>query len=109
MPMTATELLDTGLSQGDLVTIINRSSSDPLITELVLFGSRAKGSYKKGSDVDLAVICKEQGDQAAIQLSIELNENTFMPYFFDVIDMNSITNQELIEHIERVGIRLFQR
>jgi len=107
--MSATELADTGLSQSDLASIINNASSDPMIKELILFGSRAKGSYKKGSDVDLAVNCSEHGDQAAIRLSIALNENTFMPYFFDVIDMKTITSQELIEHIERVGIRLYQR
>ena len=107
--MNVIESLDTGLSQKDLTSIINLASSDPLIQELVLFGSRAKGSYKKGSDVDLAINCSELGDQAAIRLSIELNENTFIPYFFDVIDMKNITNQDLIEHIERVGIRLFQR
>ncbi|NVK31273.1 MAG: nucleotidyltransferase domain-containing protein [Gammaproteobacteria bacterium] len=107
--MSATELADTGLSQSDLASIINNASSDPMIEELILFGSRAKASHKKGSDVDLAVNCSEHGDQAAIRLSIELNENTFMPYFFDVIDMNTLTNQELIEHIERVGIRLYQR
>lgn len=107
--MNVIESLDTGLSQKDLTSIINKASSDPLIQELVLFGSRAKGSYKKGSDVDLAINCSELGDQAAIRLSIELNENTFIPYFFDVIDMKTITNQDLIEHIERVGIRLFKR
>jgi predicted nucleotidyltransferase len=67
------------------------------VDKLIVFGSRAKGNYKKGSDVDLAIIGNEK------KLSYYLNEETNLPYFFDVINLQKITNKNLIEHIKRVG------
>lgn len=70
------------------------------ISKSIIFGSRAKNTYKKGSDIDLAII----GDEKKI--SYILNEESSLPYFFDVINLNKITNKNLIDHINRVGIRL---
>ncbi len=63
----------------------------------ILFGSRAKGSHNRGSDVDLAVI----GDEK--RANYVLNEETNMPYFFDVVNIKKIKNRNLLEHIQRVG------
>ena len=70
------------------------------IQKCVLFGSRAMGSYKNGSDVDIAVIGNER------KLSYCLNELSNLPYFFDVLNLENIHNQKLLEHIQRVGKRL---
>ena len=67
------------------------------VKKAVLFGSRAKGTNKHGSDVDIAVI----GDKKRV--SYALNEETNLPYFFDVIDMDEIVSQNLREHIQRAG------
>ena len=63
----------------------------------ILFGSRAKGNYRRGSDVDLAII----GDERSV--AYRLNEETHLPYFFDVLNLKKISNEPLREHIERVG------
>lgn len=85
-----------GLSQKEIDTI--RSVLQSLdIQKIVLFGSRAKGNHKRGSDVDLAII----GDER--KATYMLNEETNLPYFFDVINLYKITNKSLIEHINRVG------
>ncbi|WP_292663978.1 nucleotidyltransferase domain-containing protein [Nitratifractor sp.] len=63
----------------------------------ILFGSRAKGDYRRGSDVDLAIIGNER------EVAYRLNEETNLPYFFDVIHLQKISNKALLEHIERVG------
>jgi predicted nucleotidyltransferase len=67
------------------------------VKKAVLFGSRAKGTHKAGSDVDIAVI----GDEKKI--SDILNEETHLPYIFDVINLETITSPNLMEHIQRVG------
>ncbi len=86
----------TGLSQAEMDTI--RGVLNTLgVQKVVLFGSRAKGNYKKGSDVDLAIV----GDEK--KASYVLNEETNLPYFFDVVNLHKITNKNLIEHIHRVG------
>lgn len=57
-----------------------------------------KGCANKGSDVDIAII----GDEA--KMMYMLNEETTLPYFFDVINLEKIKNSNLIQHIESVGI-----
>ena len=75
------------------------------IHEVKIYGSRAKGTHKPGSDVDLAL----RGDLDALQaeaIASELDELP-LPYRFDVTLLESITLAPLREHIERVGISLY--
>ena len=71
--------------------------SDKHIRKAILFGSRAKGNYSVGSDVDLAVIGNEK------ELSDALNEESHLVYYFDIVNLEKIHNKKLIKHIERVG------
>lgn len=63
---------------------------------MILFGSRAKGNYKAGSDVDLAIEADGDSHRTAIRLAEKLNEESPLPYLFDVIDVAGITEQPLI-------------
>ena len=99
----------SGLSDADLQHIVTAAQALPNIHKLVLFGSRAKGNYKPGSDVDLSIDCTNAGYETAVRLASQLNEETTMPYFFDVVDYRSIAEPALIDHIDRVGIVLLQR
>ncbi|SMM98919.1 Nucleotidyltransferase [uncultured Candidatus Thioglobus sp.] len=67
------------------------------ITKSIVFGSRAKGNYKKSSDVDIAIIGNER------KIAYQLNEEGNLPYFFDIINLQKITNKNLLAHIDRVG------
>ena len=69
-------------------------------TRAILFGSRAKGTYRPGSDVDLAI----DGDER--EASYLLNEETPLPYSFDVINLEKLSSESLRKHIERVGIKI---
>ena len=78
----------------------------PDVRAAMLFGSRAKGTHTERSDVDLVVI----GDVpllGAESIATELDELP-LPYRFDVQALGEITHQELLEHIERVGITIYQ-
>ncbi len=77
----------------------------PSVREAVLFGSRAKETFRRGSDVDLAV--KGCSDSDVTSLSAALNEETVLSYFFDVVAYEKISSQELLEHIARVGVRIY--
>ena len=85
-----------GLSQREL-DIITQTLKRLHTQEAILFGSRAKGTFKKGSDIDLAIV----GDEKKV--SYFLNEEINLPYFFDIINLHKITNKNLLEHIDRVG------
>jgi predicted nucleotidyltransferase len=69
-----------GLRHDELDTI-KSTLKELAVQKIVIFGSRAKGNYKKGSDVNLAII----GDEK--KAAYLLNEETNLPYFFDVINL----------------------
>jgi predicted nucleotidyltransferase len=77
------------------------------IERVVLFGSRAKGTARSNSDIDLAIIGLDD-DMSVEALAQELDELP-MPYQFDVKSMTSIRNVQLRHHIERVGVEIFNR
>jgi predicted nucleotidyltransferase len=98
---------NTGLTENDLQEIASVLKQFPEIDEALLFGSRAKGNYKNGSDVDLALKGSGLTFAATTRISCLLNEETQMPYTFDVVQFETITSPELIEHIDRVGICIY--
>ncbi len=98
-----------GLTEEDLAVIRNAARRYPAIEQLILFGSRAKGNYKPGSDVDLAIKGHDIDYDTALHLAEVLNEETLLPYFFDVVHYESLTEPRLVEHIDRVGKPLLSR
>lgn len=96
-----------GFQQRDLVIIISVLQQYPEIAEAWLFGSRAKGNYKTGSDVDIALKGEHLTTGIISSISYQLNEETSLPYKFDILNYHVISNTDLKEHIDRVGIRFF--
>ncbi len=88
-----------GLTENEYKQIIDVLKAHG-VSHCIIFGSRAKGCNKKTSDIDLAIV----GDERLI--SYYLNEETTLPYFFDVINIEKIKNKKLLEHIERVGVKI---
>ncbi len=92
-----------GLKQADIDAILEAVRRFPEIKQVVIFGSRAKNSHQKGSDIDLAINGKDITFQIVRRLSALLNEELPLPYFFDVVHYEEIENKDLKEHIDRVG------
>ena len=67
------------------------------VSKAIIYGSRVLETYKKGSDIDIAII----GDERHI--SYLLNEESSLPYYFDVVNIEKITNKNLLEHIRIFG------
>jgi len=80
----------------------------PEVEEVWLFGSRAKGNHKKGSDIDLAIKGKHCNPDLALTIANQANEELPIAYQVDVIDYSAIDNHDLQEHIDRAG-KLFYR
>ena len=98
-----------GLTEKDIELICSAIEDHSEIEAVVVFGSRAMGTHKNGSDVDLAV----KGDGVSLRiisrLGAQLNEELPLPYQFDVIDYAILDTPALKEHIDSVGKVLFQR
>lgn len=77
----------------------------PEVNKAVVFGSRAKGNFQKGSDVDIALYGDLNYSQVG-NIQYQLNEETKIPLFFDVVAFQLLENEALKEHIERVGIEI---
>jgi len=95
--------MDTfGISQSAENIIFSIFSKYEQILEVILYGSRAKGNYNERSDLDL-VICKSKIDRKILgEVIQEINDSNF-PYTIDLQVLENISNEKLIEHIERVG------
>lgn len=98
-----------GLRQEDLLVICGQLSRFETVESAVIFGSRAKGNFKNGSDVDIALFGSNLDFRDTSAISESLNEETPMPWFFDVFDYKSIESDELRSHIDRVGKVIYTR
>ena len=77
----------------------------PSIQWVKIYGSRAKGNYAHGSDIDLAF--SGATDLSAALLSALDALPT--PYLFDVTHYDTLQHAALKAHIDRVGILLYER
>ena len=96
-----------GLSEKELSQIISILKGFPSIQEAVLFGSRAMGTFKPASDVDIALKGKITQSVVARAKAI-LEEESPLPYTFDVVDYHTIENPAFKEHIDKWGILIHQ-
>lgn len=97
-----------GLSTETIVEIITIFSKYPEVEEVVLYGSRAKGTFKAGSDIDLTL----KGENLKLHILNKISQDLddlLLPYSFDISIYHQISNPDLIEHIERVGVLFYQR
>lgn len=92
-----------GLTQADMQQIVQAVQQFPQIESACIFGSRAKGNYKPGSDVDIAISGQKVSPEVVTRLGETLNEETLLPYYFDIVHIQSLTDSSLKEHIDRVG------
>ena len=96
---------DFGLKQEQLKEIREILGKHPEIEKAVIFGSRAKGDHKKGSDIDIAVF----GDNISIHTILSLMsdfEESSLPFFVDIVDFKGITDKKLRSEIEKNGIEI---
>jgi len=91
-----------GISEEIVEKICNVLSRHPSVEKAVLYGSRAKGTFKPGSDIDLSlhgstITLNELGD-----IDAELDD-LLLPYTFDLLIFDTLKHADLREHIVRVG------
>lgn len=97
-----------GLTNTDIQSIVDVIKAYPQVDEAIIFGSRALNTHKKGSDIDIALKGREIG-LVTSAISGILNEESHLPYFCDVLDYNLIDNEDLRNHIDRVGRQIYKK
>ena len=77
------------------------------INTAILYGSRSKGNFRPGSDIDLTLKGNNLDLKILNKICYEL-DNLLLPYTFDLSLYDHIKNPDLIEHIKRVGKVFYQ-
>ncbi|MGL5086334.1 MAG: nucleotidyltransferase domain-containing protein [Clostridium sp.] len=98
-----------GLLDRDIEYIKKALKKFEEIEQAVIFGSRAMGNYKKGADIDIAIIGKDVTKKTIFELDDYLNEEYPLPYFFDILKYESISNEKLKKHIDTKGLILYSK
>jgi predicted nucleotidyltransferase len=88
----------------DLNAIFHRY---PGIKQAVLYGSRAKGKYRGGSDIDLTLKTDNSFTRSDLLRIAGDFDDSDIPYFVDVSIYHQLSNPDLVAHINRVGKTLY--
>lgn len=96
-----------GLKEEELKQLTQKLTNYPEIEEAILYGSRAKGTYKPFSDIDLCLKGDKITTQLVSRIYLALDE-LLLPYQIDLSVLHTLKNKELVEHIKRVGIVVYK-
>ncbi len=91
-----------GLKDKHIKAVNSVFAKYPQIEKAILYGSRAKGNYRNGSDIDLTLIGDNLDLTMLLRIENELDD-LLLPYKIDLSIKHKIENPDLLEHIERVG------
>jgi predicted nucleotidyltransferase len=97
-----------GLSDKSLETLRRILSSCPAVEKALIYGSRAKGQHKHGSDIDITLLGHALNPDMLTQL-MGLFDESNLPYMVDLSIHADIDNPALRDHIARVGQVIYQR
>lgn len=100
-------MVDTGLNDETIKLLCSVFSQYTDIKKVAIFGSRAKGTAKNNSDIDLAIYGID--DELMVETIATELDTLPLPYQFDVKSFGNIRNSALCEHIKRVGISIYEK
>ena len=108
MSLVAPGAASMGLSAATLGAICATLAQFPQVAQAVLYGSRAKGNFKPGSDIDLTL----RGDGLTLSLLGDIDaalDDLLLPYEIDLSIYEQLDHAELVAHIDRVGRVIYQK
>jgi predicted nucleotidyltransferase len=81
----------------------------PQVESVTLYGSRAKGNYKTGSDIDLTLHGNSDLTLGVVYRILDDLDDLLLPYTIDLSIFHDIADPAVIDHIQRVGISFYVR
>jgi len=97
-----------GLTSATIDKICAVFAAHPQVERAIVYGSRAKGGYRKGSDIDLTLHGKDLNDRILLGLMGELDD-LLLPYTIDLSIFAALEHPGLEDHIRRVGQVFYER
>lgn len=96
-----------GLNQKTIEKLRNTFAQFPAVDRVLIYGSRAKGNFKPGSDIDLTLVGQQLKLETLLKIENDLDD-LLLPYKIDLSIYDNIEETSVREHIERVG-KVFYR
>lgn len=96
------ELVKYGLSQWTIDDLSGVFKKHPLVSKVIIFGSRAKGNYRPGADIDLAVVGSGIDFKELLSINSDIDALGLL-YMVDLVDYSKEKGNPIGEHIDRVG------
>jgi predicted nucleotidyltransferase len=96
-----------GLKPVELSQIIDTLIQWPQIKTATLFGSRAMGTFREGSDIDIALDAPDMTHDDYLRLCTRLDD-LLLPQKIDLVLLHEIDNNSLLDHIHRVGHQIYR-
>jgi uncharacterized protein len=97
-----------GLPPATLDKLNSVFSLHPAVESVLIYGSRAKGNYRPGSDIDLSIKGATIPFAEFMQIEDQIDD-LMLPYSVDLSQYRQIENADLIAHIDRVGVEIYAR
>ena len=97
-----------GLKENIIEQINIIFTSFPEVEEVIIYGSRAKDNCKPGSDIDLTLKGKKLRLSILNEIDIQLDD-LLLPYTFDLSIFNQVDDDDLIDHINRIGVPFYKK
>lgn len=98
-----------GLTDINLSKIRKVFDRYPQIERAILYGSRAMGTFKNGSDIDLTLVGKENISQQLLCKIMNELDDLLLPYTIDISTFSDITDTDVMDHINRVGKVFYEK
>lgn len=100
--------MNYGISEKSYNLILSAFQKFPEVEKVLIYGSRAIGNYKSGSDIDLAVSGANISTEIILKLKTMLEQELPVPYYFDITHYETISNSALKKHIDEFGKLFYQ-
>jgi uncharacterized protein len=100
--------MNHGLSEKTVGALRDVLARFPAVERAILYGSRAKGNYRSGSDIDLTLAGADLTRRLVSKIYWELDELD-LPYKIDLSLLSELSHPALIDHIRRVGMAIYER
>ncbi|MCR9016740.1 nucleotidyltransferase domain-containing protein [Aquiflexum gelatinilyticum] len=91
-----------GLNKTTIHSINSVFESHPNIERSLIYGSRAKGNFRTGSDIDLTLFGEKLTLSELLKIENELDD-LMLPYKIDISIFHKIESRNLTDHIQRIG------
>lgn len=98
-----------GLKETTIEKICSVLAKHPEVKKAILYGSRAKGNYKNGSDIDLTLCGGSELTHHMLYKIMDEIDDLFLPYTFDLSIFHTISDADVVEHINGVGVTFYEK